>query len=321
MRKLASLLILIAFIACEKTAVKQKYNGLTGCEREQRGGEEIVKFNKQLAKLYAQSKTDPNAMLTTIDSLLVANKNEKDEYKSMIKDNIERELKYFKAELLYKAGQYESSLAILNESDYGCHTALAKAANYTKLKKHDLARAWVDSVNCYIADYALGNYYETVGDKDNAIKIYKDIESHKERGHYTYYPLAVEWLRELQKSNPLFLSELYYPTDDPSFHITDPQEGINRQRIFDTINSIPECKNANRIHIYKSPLENGSDYYWVKVSDDARVLDHHNFDKEYVAKYNFFVSPKDFRVMNYNPKTKALLTLEEWRKTIKSKQH
>ena len=193
--------------------------------------------------------------------------------------------------------------------------ALAIAANYTKLKEHDKAKSFVDSIRkgYYIYDYALGNYYESIGDKTNAIKIYEEIKADKNIKHYAYYPLAVERLQELQKNNPKLLDELYFPTGNPSFEICD-SDNENRSKIFGMIRDIPECKGYG-VHIYQSPQTNDKDFYWIKISNTP--LNHENIDKDYKAKYDFFIYPKDFSIKYYNPETMSLLSIEEWRASLK----
>lgn len=279
--------------------------------------EEIKKFEQQLEYLYAESERNPQAMIIKIDSLLKTNKNETHKYRSQLKSNIANDLNYFKAELYYKTGQYDKSLEILNKDEYQHgEIALAIAANYTKLKQHDKAKSFVDSIykGYYIYDYALANYYETVGDKTNALKIYKTIKDNKRFRHYAYHPLAVKRFEELEKKNPKLLDELYYPTGNPDFEIAK-SDNENRSKIFEMIQNMPECKEYG-ITIHESPQINDKDYYWIKVGE--LYIDSITFNTvEEEAKYNFFIYPKDFSIKYYDVKNKKLLSLEEWRKTLK----
>lgn len=183
---------------------------------------EMEKFEQNLIKLYNESEKRPENVIRKADSLLKTNNKETNIYKLPLKEEIKESLNYLKAELYYKIGQYNSSLAILNNGDYtGCDNALAKAANYTKLKKHDMALSLIDSTNCDIKDYALGNYYETIGDKINAIKVYNKIKNDNKVKHYTYYELTTNRLNELSKSNAKLLDDMYFPTGYPSYEIAN----------------------------------------------------------------------------------------------------
>jgi hypothetical protein len=320
MKYLLYIVAVFLFVSCDHNKKKsnQKNGHIDHQMQIEIDGEhiskEMAKFNKQLTELYTQSEKKPETVIQKIDSLLLINAKATGKYRIQIKKDVETGLNYLKAELYYKLGLHNESLKILHKYPYsGCDTALAIAANYTKLKQYDMAKMYVDSINCYIEDYAWGNYYETVGNKAKAIKIYKEIKLDKKIKHYAYYPLAVSRLEELQKKNPKLLHELYYPTGNPSFETAD-SDNENRSKIFKMIQSIPECEDYG-VHIYQEPQTNDKDYYWIKVSNDMVHLK--DLDKPYKAKYNFFIYPKDFSIKYYDEENKKLLSLEEWRKTLK----
>jgi len=316
------LIILIA-IACNKPSNSEESDAAhIELHRDmERASEEMRKFEGQLSRLYVEAEKDPESAMAKADSLLELNKKETDKYKLQIKRSITDYLNFFRAELYYRGGNYNSSLKILLDKDRNTYgfingdDALAIAANYTRLKEHDKAKSFVDSIGkgWYIYDYALGNYYETIGDKKEALKVYYDIQKDKEIKHYAYYPLAVARINELEKSDANLLQEIYYPTGNPAFDIAD-SDNENRDRIFDMVMSMPECKNYG-VHIFQSPQTNDKDYYWIKVSNVDH--DYVNSDKDYKAKYNFFIYPKNFEIKYYDVETGKLLSLEEWRKTLK----
>jgi hypothetical protein len=307
------LILLLLIVSCkkgEKTAPAKR--GLSGYELEQRGSKEITKFEKELIQLYVEAEKDPKKTIVKADNLLKINENEKDEYRSLIKTSITNKLNYLKAELYYKIGQYNNSLGILEKNkNKHTHIATAIAANYTKLKQFDKAKIHVDRIGkgCYIYNYVLGNYYETIGDKKEALKIYNAIKLDKKTKHYAYYQLTLNRLEELNKSNPKFLNELYFPTGHPSYEIAH-SDNENRSKIFDLIGNLPECKDLNSLHIYESPQINDKDYYWIKAGTLRTVPS----TEEPKVKYNFFVYPKDFSIKYYDEENDKLLSLEEWRK-------
>lgn len=139
--------------------------------------EEYTKFQKQLLSLYIESEKNPDLTISKADSLLLENKKEKDKYKSQIKGTIEDQLHYLKAELYYKKSEYKKSIIELDfDDDYDFVSgdrACAYAANYLKLKQLDKAKSFVDSIGkgYYIYDYALANYNESIGNKNEAFKI------------------------------------------------------------------------------------------------------------------------------------------------------
>jgi tetratricopeptide (TPR) repeat protein len=58
-----------------------------------------------------------------------------------------------------------------------------------KLKEFKKAKSFIDRIGNYNGNYfALGNYYECIGDKFSALKTYKyNLEEDKSRKHFIYY--------------------------------------------------------------------------------------------------------------------------------------
>lgn len=269
--------------------------------------DEYTKFQKQLLSFYIESEKNPDSIISKADSLLLVNKNEKDKYKSQIKGTIENQLHYLKAELYYKKNEYEKSIKELDfDDDYDFvmgDRACAYAANYLKLKQFDKARSFVDSIRkaYYIYDYALANYNESVGNRNEAYKIYSKIKDNKSIKHYAYYKLAVNRFEELKKDNPKFLNEIYFPTGNPSFEIAD-SDNKNRTKIFDLMEKLPENKNRTEIGIVESPQENDKNYYWIRVKTKQNET------------YNYYIYQETFEVKFLDTIKNKLMTLEEWRK-------
>lgn len=269
--------------------------------------EEYTKFQKQLLSFYIESEKNPDLIISKADSLLLVNKNEKDKYKSQIKGTIEDQLHYLKAELYYKKSEYKKSIKELDfDDDYDFvmgDRACAYAANYLKLKQLDKAKSFVDSIRkgYYIYDYALANYNESVGNKNEAYKIYSKIKDNKSIKHYAYYKLAVNRFEELQKDNPKLLNEIYFPTGNPSFDIADSDDK-NRTKIFNLMEKLPENKNWTGTSIVESPQENDKNYYWVRVKTEQNKT------------FNYYIYQETFEIKFLDTIKNKLLTLEEWRK-------
>lgn len=266
---------------------------------------EYIKFEKQLINLYTNSEKNPENTILKIDSLLIVNQNETDKYKSQIKSNIESSLHYFKAELFYKIGDYNKSIVELKsgDHDYG-DDEVAYAANYIKLKDFKNAKISIDSIpkSSRNTDYATANYYECIGNKTEALKIYTAIKNDKSIKHYFYYKLAVNRFIELQKSNPKLLNEIYFPTNNPSFEICD-SDNENRTKIMELMQNLPENQDWAGTAILESPQENDKNYYWVRVNTKQG------------KEFNYYIYQQTFQIKFFNPKNKKLMTLEEWRKS------
>ena len=269
--------------------------------------EEYTKFQNQLLTYYKESEINPDLIISKADSLLLINKDEKDEYKSQIKGTIEDQLHYLKAEIYYKKSEYKKSIKELDfDDDYDFimgDRACAYAANYLKLKQFDKAKSFVDSIrkSYYIYDYALANYNESVGNRDEAYKIYSTIKNNKSIKHYAYYKLAVNRFEELEKDNPKILNEIYFPTGNPSFDIAD-SDNENRAKIFDLMHKLPENKNRTEIRIVESPQENDKNYYWIRVKTENNKT------------FNYYIYRETFEIKFLDTIKNNLMTLEEWRK-------
>lgn len=265
---------------------------------------EFEKFNVQLSDLYNESERNPKLVLSKADSLISSIKKRKDPIKG---------LHYLKAEIFYKLGNYNSSIEELNKSKYSFITgdlAAGLAANNVKLKKYDEAKKLVDSIGkaYYIYDYCLANYYESIGNRDEALKIYTTIKNDKTIKHYAYYSWSVKRFEELRKDNPVLLNEIHFPTRNPKFEIADSDD-YNRTKIFKMIFEIPEAKDKS-VWIFESPQENDKDYYWIKVGEGDIGLS----EKKFKTDYNFFIYPKNFEIKYYNQKENKLISIEEWRR-------
>lgn len=274
-------------------------------EEMEKIGKELQKFETILIKLYSEGEKNPRKVLLQIDTLIALNNKEKEKYKVQIKANVNESLFSLKAELFYKIGQYEESIRELNKSKYKSgDAAVAYAANYIKLKDYEKAKSFVDSIGkrCYLYDYALGNYYECVGNKIQALKIYKGIKEDKTIKHYAYYKLAVNRFDELQKSDAKLLNEIYYPTENPSFEMSD-SDNDNRNKIFELMEELPENQEWAGTSILESPQINDKNYYLVRVT---------NKDKE---EFNYFIYQETFEIKFLDPKSKKIMTLDEWRKS------
>jgi tetratricopeptide (TPR) repeat protein len=266
---------------------------------------EMQKFDDILIKLYSESENNTEKVITKADSLLVVNRIETDKYKSQIKSDIENSLHYLKAEIFYKIGKYKESINELNfENDKTGEAAIAYAANYVKLKDFKKAKSFIDSIGNQNGDYyALGNYYESIGDKTSALKTYKyNLEDDKSRKHFIYYIWTQKRVEVLEKNKPL-LNEVFFPTGNPNFEICEicNIDNEKRDKITNLLIKLPENENWSSTAILESPYDSGKDYYWIRVTSENREI-------------NYYVYPKNYEIKYFNPKTKTLKTLEEWRR-------
>lgn len=171
----------------------------------ERVSKEMQNFENVINKLYRESEKEPKKVLLKIDSLSKANEIEKDKYKSQIKENIAEDLRFFKAELLYNIGEYEKSIQVLKNDPNGYNDiSIALVCNYVKLKKFDKAKLILDSIPNYTFNtFIYANFYENIGNKKEALNIYKTIQKDKGIDHFVYYKLAVDRIKELEKDNPI----------------------------------------------------------------------------------------------------------------------
>ncbi|BFM43807.1 hypothetical protein CFS9_24480 [Flavobacterium sp. CFS9] len=274
-------------------------------QEEKKISEAFTNFDNLLIKLYAESEKRPDKVLRKVDSLLLANKNEKDRYISQIKPNIDRSLHSFKAELFYNIGKYKESISELNiEGDKTGDAAIAYAANYVKLKDFKTAKSFIDSIGNWNGNYyALGNYYESIGDKISALKTYKyNLEEDKSRKHFIYYVWTKKRVEELEKNKPL-LNGIFFPTGNPSFEICEicNVDNKKREKITQLLMQIPENLDWSSTTILESPYDTGKSYYWIRVEVGKKEL-------------NYYVDQETFEIKYFNPKTKTVMTLDDWRK-------
>jgi tetratricopeptide (TPR) repeat protein len=298
MKLIYIILLLLTFISC-----KDEHERIH--EEMDKVSNEFRNFDIQLIKLYKESENNPKEVISKVDSFLVANKNETDKYRSQIKSNIEKSLHYFKAELFHKIGKYKESIGELNfEDDKTGGTAIAYASNYIKLKDYKTAKSFIDSIGNWNGNYyALGNYYESIGDKISALKTYKyNLEEDKSRKHFIYYIWSQKRVEELEKNKPL-LNEVFFPTGNPSFEICEicNVDNEKRHKITQLLIEMPENQHWFSTAILESPYDTGKSYYWIRVEAGNKEL-------------NYYVDQKTFEIKYFNPKTKTVMTLEDWRK-------
>lgn len=320
-RKFPLFLILILIFSCNKDVSKKKLiqekteekHHMETHKEMDKVSQEYEKFKLQISDLYTESEKNPKLVLFKVDSLILIIKKEKDPIKSQIKDESIEGLHYLKAEIFYKLENYNNSIEELNKSNSKSQfimsdLAAGLAANNLKLKKYNQTKTLVDSIgkNYYIYDYCLANYYESIGDSNEALKIYTKIKNDKTIKHYAHYPWSVKRFEELQKDKPVLLNEIYFPTRNPNFEIADSDDE-NRSKIFKMISKIPEAKEKS-VWIFESPQINDKDYYWIKVGESNGFS-----DNEFKTELNFFIYPKNFEIKFYEEKNNKLMTLKEWR--------
>lgn len=302
--------IFLLLISCKEEA--NSVFPLTDYNTEMEMGKvskEMEIFDDILNNLYIESEKSPKKTLLKIDSLYKANESEKDKYKSQIKVNIADDLRMFKAELLYNIGEYEKSIEILKIGTSG-HDEIGLVCNYVKLKKFYKAKRILDSIPNYTFNkFIYANFYETIGKKDEALKIYKTIQKDKGINHFVYYKLAVERIKELEKQNPILLNSVYYETGKPDFEHCDA-DNENRTKVIELVRELPEVKDKfeknAEISIIESPKDNGKNYYRVNFYEGNSLI--------FRTEYNFFIYQKNFEIKYYDKKNNKILSLAEWRK-------
>lgn len=305
-----SIFILIVLISCKKNEPDLAFSKehIKMHQEDEKISKAFKDFDKYLNKLYTESEKKPKEVLIKIDSLFKANEIEKDKYKSQIKDNLAYDLRYFKAELLYKIGDYESSIKELKIGTNG-NDANGLVCNYVKLKKYDNAKRILDSIPDYdLNAFIYANFYETIGQKKEALKKYRTIQKDKKINNCIYYKLAVDRINELEKENPILLNNVYFQTGRPDFEICD-SDTKNRSKVMELVSELPEVKdkfkNNAGIGILEAPNDNGKNYYWVRFYEDNSII--------FKTEYNFFIYQKTFEIKYYDKKNKKILSLEEWR--------
>ena len=308
MKNLLSILILLTIISCKKAnnSSDQDERAHMKLHKEMdKVDQEYQKFEKVLIKLYSEAETNPEKVIIKADSLLEVNKSEKGKYRSQIRSNVESSLHRLKAELFYKLTKYSKSIIELETDNYiSGDDAAGFAANYIKLKDYKKAKSFVDKIGkgYYIYDYALGNYYESIGEKKAAMKIYDSIIRDKRIKHYAYYKLAVGRFEELQKNNSNLLNEIYFPTGNPSFEICD-SDNENISKIMELMQNLPENQDWAATTILETPQLNDKNYYWVRVKNQRG------------KKFDYYIYQQTFQIKYFNPISKQLMTLEDWRRS------
>ena len=266
-------------------------------------------FEDNLNKLYVESEKNPELVISKIDNLQKQNKIEKDKYRSQIKENIADDLRYFKAELLYKIGEFEKSIKELKLGTSG-DDEIGLVCNYVKLKKFEKAKRILDSIPNYTFNtFIYANFYETIGKKNDALNVYRNIKKDKGINHFVYYKLAVERIKELEKEKPCLLKAVYFQTGKPDFEVCD-SDNENRTKVMELIRELPEVKNKftknASLAILEAPNDNGKNYYWVRFTEENSLI--------FKTDYNFYIYQKTFEIKFYNIKKNKIISLTEWRK-------
>ena len=266
-------------------------------------------FEDELNKLYVEAEKNPKIIISKINILQKQNKIEKDKYRSQIRDNISDDLGYFKAELLYKIGEFEKSIEQLKIGTSG-NDDVGLVCNYVKLKKFEKAKRILDSIPNYTFNtFIYANFYETIGNKNDALSIYRKIQKDKGINHFVYYKLAVERIKELEKESPNLLKSIYFQPGKPDFEVCD-SNNENRTKIMELIRELPEVKdkftkNAG-LTILEDPKDNGKNYYWVSFHEENSLI--------FKTEYNFYIYQKTFEIKFYDIKKNKIISLAEWRK-------
>lgn len=221
-------LVAIIFSACYKSDISnpiilQKKTD-TIRERDFQKEMEITmreegRIMKKLKEMYDQSNDSPVKMVKKANRLIKEVENDKNSYLRPVKSHIISQIKYFKAETLYKSGKYLKSINLLSEEKgKSGKVASAIAANYIKLGEFDLAKSYIDSIgNESIHYYILGNYYESIGNKEEALKVYEYIIHNELHKPYDYYNLCIKRVEDITNTGSL-KKETYFPSGKPIFN-------------------------------------------------------------------------------------------------------
>jgi tetratricopeptide (TPR) repeat protein len=269
---------------------------------------EESKFCVVLNNMYKQSVHHPQRMILKADNLIKENEQEKNPIKLPIQNRIASKLNYFKAETLYKMGKYDESIKVLSDEEFKTgNIASALAANYIKLGKNDKAKLFIDAIgNESIHYYILGNYYESIGNKEEALKIYYYIKQNLLHKPYVYYQLCIQRIDDIKQNNHL-LKQTYFPPGNPYFKECKDDYEVEK-KIYDTIFSLPEVRSKpHSVLIYQCPLTSDSNHHWVI----AKCIGSNHVHK---SDLNFFVYLKPFTVKYFDKKNNRQYSLNEWRK-------
>ncbi|SMC87032.1 hypothetical protein SAMN06296427_11123 [Moheibacter sediminis] len=283
------------------------------CQMEvemRRVSNELNRFDSIIINLYEKINDEPKFVLKEIEKIEYQLNSETDSLK--IKDNKVSLVTNLKIETLYRMGEYQKSINEIEHSaklsqrrfdgeiNYSENDFIHLACNYVKLKDFEKAKELLSKagVGWYITNFINANFYEVIGNKEMAIKKYEEIVSDISMDHYYHYRHSKIRLLELKKSNPKLLTELFYPSDRSDAKITVSDNGI-RNKVFDTIWSIPECKNCGSVSVFKEPRE--SSRYWMKAKSKKII-------------YNFLVDTLSFEIFYLDTINKKEIPLSEWRK-------
>jgi tetratricopeptide (TPR) repeat protein len=177
-----------------------------------KASQELKKFESIIEKLHAESVKNPEDVLLKADSLILKNNKNQDTLYN-IKSNIATELFYLKGCVYYRLGKHEESIKMLDRDKFKeGPIALGLMANYIKMHQFEKAGKLVDHLGTGIrSEFAKGNYYECISNKQQALAHYELVVNFGKHEGYDYYDLALARCKELKKTKPTLLSELYFP--------------------------------------------------------------------------------------------------------------
>ncbi|MEL1249038.1 tetratricopeptide repeat protein [Flavobacterium helocola] len=222
-------LIILSAVLIVLSSCKQKENNPNlshhdlhpGCKHEEELGKVVDSFNLKLTPLY-NSNLPANILIFKADSLIKDFNISKSQFRSEVSKMCQDQISYFKAEIFYKNGNFKESIKQINNSIgkypyvFG-DNATALAANYVKLKDYESAKSYIDSLRKgdYIYHYANAQYYECIKNKEKAIEFYQSIVNDSSKKRRFYFKIAQNRLKELNKNNVVFESEIIFPTMKP----------------------------------------------------------------------------------------------------------
>ncbi len=225
MKKLIILSAALILLSC----CKQKDNNPNlshydlhpGCKHEEELGKVRDSFDLKLISLY-NSNLPANILIFKADSLIKDFNTSKSHLRSEVSKMCQDQISYFKAEIFYKNGNFKESIKQINNSirEYPYvfgDNATALASNYIKLKDYESAKSYIDSLRKgdYIYHYANAQYYECIKNKEKAIEFYQSIVNDSSEKRRFYFKIAQNRLKELNKNNVVFESEIIFPTMKP----------------------------------------------------------------------------------------------------------
>ncbi len=264
--------------------------------------------------MYNQSKINPNDVIQQTEKLVLKINSGPDS--NNVRRNKLGGLYALRSEVFYKAGKYHNSIdevmkrlaldkSVFKAATLGTQDYIVLACNYVKLKDFKSAKDCFDSIDKRTHySYELANFYETIGDKEQAMKVYQEIKQDVSMDHFYYYHEALKRIDELNKPSPCLLNEIAYPTENPSVDVIIPDNG-RRDKIFELVGSLPEVKNCRScgVSVFKEPKRMNSSNYWMRV-----------VDKDNITLFDFYVDTLTFEIKFLDPQTGNVLTLSEWRK-------